>query len=97
MAKQMKVKGFFGNDVTVTMTKQKYDNGNLRIQLWCDDGPFATLTTYSEKKLPEGHAYVDTNNCPWAEQFIKKYNLGVHQGKFKMSGYCCYPMYKFFD
>ncbi len=95
MAK-MKARDFFGNETVVTVEKGTYYNGNLRIQLWCDEGPYATLTTNTETKLPEGCAYVDTNNFPDAERFIKKYNLGVHQGKFKMSGFCCYPLYKFF-
>lgn len=97
MAKTMKITDFLGNETVVNVSKGKYYNGNLRIQLWCEDGPYATLTTNVEKKLPEGMAYVDTNNVPQAEEFIKKYNLGVYQGKFKMSGFCFYPLYKFFD
>ena len=102
MAKVMKIEGIFG-DYNVIMEKKKYYNGNLAIQLMCHDDeydfwePYGMLTVNFDQKLPEGYAYVDTNNIPNAEQFIKKYNLGVHQGKFKMSGYCCYPLYKFFD
>ena len=97
MAKTMKITDFLGNETVVNVSKGKYYNGNLRIQLWCEDGPYATLTTNVERKLPEGMAYVDTNNVPEAEEFIRKYNLGVHQGELLFSGYCCYPLYKFFD
>lgn len=96
MAKQMKARDFFGNETVVTVEKGTDSSGNVRIQLWDEDGPFATLTKDIGKKLPEGCAYVDVNNFPDAERFIKKYNLGVHQGKFLFSGYCCYPMYSFF-
>lgn len=92
----MKIADYFGGETKVTLEKGTYYNGNLRIQLWCDEGPYATLTTNVDRKLPEGMAYVDTNNVPQAEEFIKKYKLGEHQGKFQMSGFCCYPMYKFF-
>jgi len=43
----------------------------------------------------EDEGYVDTNNCPWAEEFIKKYKLGSPTGKYKSSGFCIYPLYKF--
>lgn len=92
----MKINDYFGGETEVTLEKGTYYNGNLRIQLWCEDGPYATLTTNFEKKLPEGYAYVGVNNVPGAEAFIKKYGLGEPQGKFKMSGFCCYPLYKFF-
>ena len=92
----MKISDYFTGEVEVTLEKGTYYNGNLRIQLWCEDGPYATLTKNFEEKLQEGYAYVDVNNTPGAEAFIKKYNLGEHAGAFKMSEHCFYPLYKFF-
>ena len=40
-------------------------------------------------------AFVDTNNVPWAEEYIQKHNLGVKTGYYGMSGYCTYPEYRF--
>ena len=81
----------------VQMTKTTYvNNGNLAIQLWNEeDGPLAMLTVNLDKKLDEGYAYVDTNNCPWAESFIEENKLGEDTGKLGFSGFCCYPLYKF--
>ena len=97
MPKKYIVSTPFG-DEKVTIHIGKYaSNSNTFIQLKCEDGePFAFLTTNFEKRLPFDEAYVDTNNCPWAEQFIRKYGLGEQLNRFKLSGYCCYPLYKFY-
>lgn len=98
---EMKYTSPFG-EYEVTVQREKYYNGNLCIQLMCYDKeydfwePYGRLTVNFEEKLPEGMAYVDTNNLPNAEEFIEKYHLGEFQDKFKMSGFCCYPLYKFF-
>ena len=73
-----------------------YNNGNLAIQLMCDEGPFAMLTVNLNTKLAADEAYVDINNCPWAEAFIEENNLGKDTGKVGFSGFCCYPLYKFY-
>lgn len=92
----------WGHEYEVKLEKVQYRNGNLAIQLMCYDDeynfwePYGNLTVNFDEKLPDGYAYVDTNNMPTAEQFIKEYNLGVHQGKYKHSGFCAYPLYKFF-
>ena len=82
----------------VNMHKTSYrNNGNLAIVLDSPtEGPFATLTVNLDgPKLPTNYAYVDTNNCPWAEQFIKHRNLGKPTGMVGYSGYCTYPLYEF--
>ena len=90
------VKTFFG-EYDVTIQKKNYrDNGNLALQLWePEEGPFATLTVNLGKKLPANQAFVDTNNCPWGEEFIEENGLGKDTGKFGFSGYCVYPLYEF--
>ena len=69
---------------------------NLAITLDCDEGPFATLTVnLADAKLPRNCAYVDTNNCPWAEEFIAAYELGKYLGVWGYSGFREYPLYRF--
>lgn len=89
------VNTFYGNtDVTIETTTYS-NNGNFAIQLWCEDGPFATLTVNLDKKCKSNCAFVDTNNCPWAEEFIAQYGLGFPTGKMEASGWCIYPEYAF--
>lgn len=62
----------------------------------CYGEPFGNLTVNIQGKTCEkDEAYVDTNNMPNAEQFIKEYRLGKPTGKTAKSGYCTYPLYKF--
>ena len=97
----MKIENW-GMEYEVKVNKTKYTDGNLAIQLMCHDdeydfwGPYGNLTVNLGEKLPEDQAYVDTNNMPNAEEFIRKYGLGEHLGTFRMSGFCCYPLYKFY-
>ena len=71
------------------------DNSNLYLGLESVTGePYASITTNIEK-LPEGQAAINTNNCPWAENFILENKLGVNTGKKLKSGYCTYPVYEF--
>lgn len=90
------VETFFGA-YDVSLKKSKYSsNGNLAIQMFESDGmPFATLTVNLGKKLKDDLAYVDTNNCPWAETFIEKNGLGEPTDRIGQSGFCFYPQYKF--
>ena len=98
----MIVETWFG-DCDVSLERTNYiNNGNLAIQMWCEeDGfkePFATLTVnLGGEKLPSNQAYVDVNNCPWAEQFIEDNELGRPMFLFKKSGFCQYPLYEFIE
>ena len=91
-----KVETQFGN-YNVRLVKKNYvNNGNLAIRMIDEDEfPFATLTVNLGGKLADDVAYVDVNNCPWAEDFIEGNNLGVPTGMIGMSGWCFYPQYKF--
>ena len=92
----------WGKKYKVTVEKATYaENGNLALKMRGFDKkyglwePFATLTVNLSKKLPANRAYVDTNNCPWAEEFIEENGLGEFCGSFGFSGYCMYPLYEF--
>lgn len=79
-------------------------DGSLCIDLYDvdSDEPFTTLTVCladaDDEPYPimgEDTAFVDTNNNPDAEEFIKKYSLGTPLGICVSSGFCRYPAYKF--
>ena len=60
------------------------------------DGPIARLTVcLIDGDCQPNEAYIDTNNCPWAEQFIKDNKLGEPRGELAKSGFCTYPLYRF--
>ena len=86
----------WGMETEVTLEIAHYaENENLAIQMWCEDGPYAILTVNLSQKCKPNCAFVDTNNCPWAENFIEKYKLGMPTGDMEMSGFCIYPEYEF--
>ena len=95
----MKVKSY-GKEYDVTVMAKKYVDGGLAVKMdYLDDEfncwmPFATLTV-NLGRMNYGYAYVDTNNCPWAEEFIAENGLGEPTGKTCCSGFCVYPLYKF--
>ena len=58
--------------------------------------PYADLTVNIESVgASENCAFVDTNNCRWAEKFITENGLGEDTGIKGRSGFCTYPLYKF--
>ncbi len=73
-------------------------NKKMELELWNDeDGPIATLTVCLpyERGTEEDEAYVDTNNCPWAIDFLKAYGIAEQTNVYGHSGYCTYPLMKF--
>lgn len=93
----MKIKDFFGNIIDVTGTINTYArNKATAIQLWCEDGPYATLTVNIPKvKLGADEFIVDTNNCPWAHEFLMREWIALPTKRWEESGFCVYPVYKF--
>lgn len=85
----------------VRAIRRTYRNGNLAIQLIDenDGSPVSTLTVNLGDGLNEvygeGYAFVDTNNNPTGEQFIKDNKLGTPVGQTQCSGFCEYPLYCF--
>ena len=74
-------------------------DGSLAIRAWSmEDGPIATITVCIDGENPKpNEAFVDTNNCPWAPKWIEENVLGRPTGLIARSGYCDYPLYKFYD
>ena len=71
-------------------------DSSLVIDIVNPDDHIARITTCLDRlTVHEDEAYVDTNNCPWAEDFIKEYRLGDDTWIREQSGFCTYPLYKF--
>lgn len=57
--------------------------------------PYGTLTvSFGEYISAKNCAYIDTNNCPFAEQLLK-YGIARDTGFTKQSGFCKYPLWEF--
>ena len=88
---------FYGENYKVYPYVSKYRNGRLAILLMGTDGePFADLTVnLVDEPCPSGCAYLDTNNFPQGEEFVRKNRLAEFTGMYGRSGFCTYPLYKF--
>lgn len=73
------------------------NNDSLAVFLETTDGePFCRLTVNLPDSIAsEDYQYVDTNNIPWALDFIESNDLGVNTGIVGYSGFCEYPLVKF--
>lgn len=100
--KKYNLKTDFGEFKGLTIHIDTYTaSGSLAIELNTKEEPFAMLTVCLTDDigipyfLREGEAFVDTNNNPWAEKFIKDNGLGEPTGRVVQSGWCSYPLYRF--
>ena len=88
----------YGETFKVKPYKTSYaSNGNLAVVLIDEDGElFDTITVNLDNVFQsENKAFIDTNNCQYAEKFIEKYHLGEYDGINQGSGFCYYPLYVF--
>ena len=89
----------YGKTYEVNLVRKTYLHPRtLCVQTYTKEGePFATLTVNLCSKLQSPtHAFVDTNNCPWAEQFLVSNGLAWPvQNIRRNSGFCSYPLYEF--
>lgn len=81
----------------VWFSKNTYKHGgSMQLQMWCEDGPYATLTVnLSNGCAGKNLAYVDANNYPWAPKFLEENGIAENTGIIGYSGYCSYPLYTF--
>lgn len=93
----------FGEKVELTAALLLYEvrdyMGNKKvlfgIQLYSEDGPYATLTVSFGEFIGMPNAmYVDTNNCYFADQLLTT-GIAKEAGLWKNSGYCSYPLWLF--
>ena len=90
----------YGKTYNVRIERREYaNNKTLALSLITDTHePFCNLTVNLMDSCVWGNrenAFVDTNNCPWAEEFIAENKLGYPMGHKAQSGFCSYPLYHF--
>lgn len=69
--------------------------GGLAVVAYLENGEEWDVITVNLGPVPEGMAYIDTNNNPWAEKFLKKHKIAKPTGVVGHSGFCTYPLYMF--
>lgn len=76
-------------EVKVELQLTQYANNKRpALQLWCEDGPYATLSVNLPKeKCGADQFYVDTNNCPWAQRFLLDNGIAEPTGEIACSAY----------
>ena len=84
-------------EVKVVKTKYSYGD-NLALILFEKNGEeFDTITVNIEgadfEEAKDKLAYLDTNNCSFAEEFITSNKLGESLYCYGFSGFCRYPLY----
>lgn len=92
-----KVKNFFGEEVEVELAILEYQKpkGRIALQLYDDDGPYATLSVnLPDERCGENEFFVDANNCPWAEDFLVRNGIAEPTNNYGFSGWCMYPQYR---
>ena len=90
----------YGKTYNVRIERNAYANNKaLALSLIAESGePFCNLTVNLLDTMIWGDdktAFVDTNNCPFAEKFIAENKLGTPVGYVARSGFCMYPLYRF--
>ena len=83
----------------VTIQYSKYCEGDKLAVVLLDkyEQMYGVLSVnlIDEQLTNKNCAFIDTNNVPQAEEFLKKYNIAKPTGKFGFSGFCTYPEYEF--
>ena len=87
----------WGEEYKIKLNRSTYCyNDSLAIICYTDEQEeFAILTTCINEKPNNNCAFVDTNNCAWAEKFLQENNIATPTGRMGESGFCFYPEYKF--
>lgn len=88
---------YHGEKINLIMSKYR-DNNRLALAAESIDGePYGVFTTNLEdEEVPEGAAFLDTNNFPDIEEHLQKAGLiEVQPIGHAFSGFCVYPLYKF--
>lgn len=104
-------KGGKTTPVTVRLTKYQSNNklAVQLICAKAPWSPFATITVnlpdvpeellkmWFGSQMPDKNmlAFLDTNNCPWVEEFLEENHIAENTRISMPSGFCVYPLYKF--
>lgn len=89
---------WYGKTFKVFLGLIKYASNNLLELELIEDKSYEEFAVVS-KQLPyrtpnEGCIFVDTNNLPGIEEFLKENNIAFPTGRKEDSGFCTYPEYK---
>lgn len=86
-----------GEETEVDIVKSRYvANGRMALQMYCEDGPFGTLTVNLDGPVfGDNTAYIDINNMPGAIDFLEGIGAGECTGYVWGSGFVSYPLFKF--
>lgn len=100
MEKELELKTSYGETLKVQLEISQYaNNGCIYVGVLSkgEDGlePYENLTVNLRDGAPDYCGYIDTNNMPEAEEFLRKNDLGYFTGLVGRSGFCTYPMYCF--
>lgn len=81
------------------LTVHQYaNNDHVYIGIFsAEEGPIADMTVNIAgiERFPKNYSCVDTNNCPWIVDLIKKLGIGHFEHTFLQSGFCEYPVFSF--
>ena len=90
---------FEGRHITLKVTTYQ-NNDTLALLAYYDDEEedFDVLTVNLNNPMlqSDNTAFIDTNNIPWAERFLKESGIGEPTGACQQSGFCTYPLYRIF-
>ncbi|MBE5745973.1 MAG: DUF4313 domain-containing protein [Clostridiales bacterium] len=77
--------------------KTSYQKGEgLAVVLENEGEEFAVITTnLPGNKTAKDCAFIDNNNCKWAEDFLVKHNIAHPTNRCVLSGFWIYPEYRF--
>ena len=94
----MKKKKLTYRGKVVTISTDTYrNNGCLAIILTYKDGEREVVSTNLNSPLQSATmAFLDTNNHPTIEKWIKDHGFGLPMGYSERSGFCQYPLYTIF-
>lgn len=86
----------WGTDKDCYLSLDHYTvDGSLCLRVLNDhDRLICTLTVYLGE-VPKNCAYLDVNNCIFAEKLVTELGIGKFFANVLGSGFCIYPLYKF--
>ena len=101
--KSYTLKTQFGSYEVLPYEMRYVVNNAIAVQLMdADDfAPFAMLTVNlpddedTRELCGDNAQFVDTNNCPWAIEFLEENEIAKPTGFCGFSGFCVYPLYQF--
>lgn len=94
----MKYADQYGETYDLTFVKDEYELGGLAVIAYCEDGPYAVVTTWLPDPVTnERCAYLDTNNCKHLVEWLIDKGYVRQTYRYARSGFCEYPEGMFDD